>query len=565
MAKIKVRARTVDMLGRQQIAGIPTAISELFKNAHDAYADKVEVDFYRHDQLFVLRDNGNGMTNEEFLERWLTLGTESKLAEKGGIALPSKGKNQRRRAILGEKGIGRLAVASIGNNLLVLTRPKYPPTNSKDKITVGLLSWPIFALPGLDISEIEVPTVCLPKTRLPSSDDVKKLIEEAIENLSSISSKISDKLTNPILRSLENFDVDPNTAESFLPSKDLSLLEGGGTHFFTKPADPMLADDLDSQDEKTASPLVKMLIGFTNTILPDYEPPIVAKFRDYKSDGVCSHVIDESEFFTTDEFESSDHHFKGTFDKFGQFSGSVQIYGKKKKYVCNWPDSTGVPTKCGPFGFDVAYVQGTKRESMLPPENWGRLVAKLDKIGGLYIYRDDVRVLPYGDSDYDFLNIEKRRTKSAGYYFFSFRRMFGGVRLSRKDNSELQEKAGREGFRQNKAYRQFKNILENFFIQLAADFFREEGKHGEIYEQQREELNRNEELRKKRESKARQRRKAFKEELESFFDEVGNETPEEQSAKIISNAKFEIKRISKTPGQKLLPVVVLRIEQEAKQ
>ena len=35
----RTRARTVDMLGRQQIAGIPTAISELFKNAHDAYAD----------------------------------------------------------------------------------------------------------------------------------------------------------------------------------------------------------------------------------------------------------------------------------------------------------------------------------------------------------------------------------------------------------------------------------------------------------------------------------------------------------------------------------------------
>ena len=31
MAKIKTRARTLDMLGRQQIAGIPTALSELFK------------------------------------------------------------------------------------------------------------------------------------------------------------------------------------------------------------------------------------------------------------------------------------------------------------------------------------------------------------------------------------------------------------------------------------------------------------------------------------------------------------------------------------------------------
>ena len=53
MARFQVRARTVDMLGRQQIAGIPTAISELFKNAHDAYARCVEVDYFRDTRLFI--------------------------------------------------------------------------------------------------------------------------------------------------------------------------------------------------------------------------------------------------------------------------------------------------------------------------------------------------------------------------------------------------------------------------------------------------------------------------------------------------------------------------------
>ena len=62
MAKFKTRARTVDMLGRQQIAGIPNAISELFKNAYDAYADKVEIDYFLSNGLFILRDDGLGMT-----------------------------------------------------------------------------------------------------------------------------------------------------------------------------------------------------------------------------------------------------------------------------------------------------------------------------------------------------------------------------------------------------------------------------------------------------------------------------------------------------------------------
>ncbi|WP_420026944.1 hypothetical protein ACN9LS_16300 [Escherichia coli] len=53
MAKIRTKARALDMLGRQQIAGIPTALSELFKNAHDAYADNVEVDFFLGKKIFL--------------------------------------------------------------------------------------------------------------------------------------------------------------------------------------------------------------------------------------------------------------------------------------------------------------------------------------------------------------------------------------------------------------------------------------------------------------------------------------------------------------------------------
>ena len=64
---------------------MPTAISELFTNAHDAYAPKVEVDFFRRSGLFVLRDDGIGMSHRDFVDRWVTLGTESKLsADYGG-------------------------------------------------------------------------------------------------------------------------------------------------------------------------------------------------------------------------------------------------------------------------------------------------------------------------------------------------------------------------------------------------------------------------------------------------------------------------------------------------
>ncbi len=42
----QTRARTVDHLGREQIADCPTAISELWKNAFDAYARNVELNIH---------------------------------------------------------------------------------------------------------------------------------------------------------------------------------------------------------------------------------------------------------------------------------------------------------------------------------------------------------------------------------------------------------------------------------------------------------------------------------------------------------------------------------------
>src|ERR1700674_5032889 len=112
MAKIRARARAVDMLGRQQIAGIQNAVSELFKNAHDAYANHVAVDYFEEiggsgEGLLVIRDDGFGMTLDDFENKWLVLGTDSKTAS--GRANAYRPPDVPSRPITGEKGIGRLA------------------------------------------------------------------------------------------------------------------------------------------------------------------------------------------------------------------------------------------------------------------------------------------------------------------------------------------------------------------------------------------------------------------------------------------------------------------------
>ena len=50
--------------------------------------------------------------------------------------------------------------------------------------------------------------------------------------------------------------------------------------------------------------------------------------------------------------------------------------------------------------------------------------------------------------------------------------MFGVIELDQKANGSLTEKAGRKDSAKTRAYRQFRSILMNFFLQTAGDFFR---------------------------------------------------------------------------------------------
>lgn len=537
MANFKARARTLEMLGRQQISGIPTAISELFKNAHDAYADRVEVDYYRSDGLFVLRDDGIGMTKEDFEERWLTLGTDSQIRKKKGLAPPPRDPNKTERPILGEKGIGRLAIATIGPQVLILTRAKR--NGVLCDLVAAYIHWGLFELPGIDLNEIVVPLRVYRGGTLPSKNDIEDMLDEVVKGIKKLAAddKIEQDDTDRLCSDIIGFSVDPEDIDSYLLNPSLKG-DGHGTHFIIYPADESIQLALDGESED-APKLTKTLLGFTNTMIPGTTEPVIhASFRDHKAEDFCTDLIKEQEFFTSEEFEMADHHIQGTFDEYGQFTGTVTIYGEEKQECVvpwNWQGVSGKKTYCGPFRIDVAYIHAEKGQTKLPPEQHALLINKLNRLGGLYIYKDGIRILPYGNTDVDFLDFEIRRSKSASYYFFSYRRMFGAIQITRKNNSQLIEKAGREGFQENKAYRQFRDILIKLFTQIAADFFREwaNSPKAEFFLERRAELERIHKARAKLEKMSRQKKKKFSQDLEIFFTSVNKGEPERDIQKLL--------------------------------
>ena len=457
MAKFRVRARTIDLLGRQQIAGIPTAISELFKNAHDAYARNAVVDLYRDDGLFVLRDDGLGMTREDFETRWLTLGTESKVDNAKSLKPLPKDPEQPLRPVLGEKGIGRLAIAVIGPQVLILSRAKIDGHPS-DKVVACYIHWGLFELPGIDLDRIYIPVAEFPAANLPNADDIRKLVVQARSSLAQLENSEFPLEVSRIKSEMETFDVDPFEIDTYISDVRLSG-NGTGTHFYIKPADAMLWDDIDGRDQDDkATRFEKNLLGFTNTMRayglasdqeeteqangPDVKqlnrPNFITRISDHRDEGDPVELAGPKTFFTPEEFKMADHHIEGSFDEYGQFRGEISIYQMKpEKCVLSWAFGDGAETLCGPFSLSLAVVQGNPRDTLIGATEYAKVTSKMNRHGGLYIYRDGVRIQPYGGPDYDFLDIERNRTKSASYYFYSFRRLFGYIELTRRENSNL--------------------------------------------------------------------------------------------------------------------------------
>lgn len=152
-ATFQTRARTIDHLGREQIADCPTAISELWKNAYDAYAKNVSLNIFDGDvPVATLVDDGHGMSIDEVINKWLTVGTESKAINKE-IPIEDRNSISQERVKQGQKGIGRLSSAALGSLMLLVSKRK------NKSFVACLLDWRIFENPYLLLNDIQIPII----------------------------------------------------------------------------------------------------------------------------------------------------------------------------------------------------------------------------------------------------------------------------------------------------------------------------------------------------------------------------------------------------------------------
>lgn len=531
MAHFRAKARAVDLLGKGQIADLPTAIAELWKNGYDAYGDKLEAFLYMEryegssDPIFVISDDGTGMSREDILDKWFVLGT----AAKSKAEQDKKGEetlNKKPRVKMGEKGIGRLAVAYLGPQMLLLTKKMNHP------VEAVFFDWRILENYDLFLSDVNIPL-----RSIESVSGFERTFEilkrEFLGNFPAPKKDQADPwkdqqiLRTTIVEDCRNLTVPEFIIEDVI--KDLldQPTKSHATRFVVFKPDQQIVDlrnfiktdeNEDYKDDISVKHTVSTLVGLFNLFKTD-EPEHKTHFWIHENNHTGRYdLLNFISFFTPVDFDECDHGVDGEFDEEGEFKGQVRIYNKTITHKFR-PIKKKTKTNYGPFKIKLGYVQDRETSSLIKEERKRVFEQKLSFYSGLFIYRDGFRVLPYGRLDTDFLEFEDRRSRSAGDYFFSKRRMFGYIEITRNANLNLKDKSSREGFINNAAFRDFRADLIAFFKDLAKKYFATKAEYDYKREQQEEikELAEAEQQEKQRDIQAR---KEFAKKLNRFPKEL---------------------------------------------
>ncbi|MGC4014455.1 MAG: ATP-binding protein [Luteolibacter sp.] len=125
----KSEGRLLQELGERLVASPEVALTELIKNAFDADAQICSVTRDQDGKSITIADNGNGMTEAEFLNKWMKIGTSSKR--------DTRLSSRFERPVTGEKGIGRFAVRFLGSRLKLETVSEIGKKGTLSKLTAN--------------------------------------------------------------------------------------------------------------------------------------------------------------------------------------------------------------------------------------------------------------------------------------------------------------------------------------------------------------------------------------------------------------------------------------------
>lgn len=397
------------MLGDQLIKDEKIALVELIKNAYDADADSIEVRFeHFNDDMsvnersrIVIKDDGCGMTPQDVKESWMNPATPRKYNKKqdGREKTPEK-----KRVIQGEKGIGRFAILKLGKIITITTRPKdseiesvlkYDFTKFDDDFTSENDKKKEIFLDEIKIDYLEITPPRLIKESRGTVIEIRKLKGQWSQSIIKKLCRDISGLTDPVSR-IKKTKGDGNFQISVFCNGEQKSVEDENAEYLKKLID---------------------------------EKPVLKIRGEFNSDK-NAFIFTEGENGKT---EISLNHSKitGLWIWRQRFSDKKSGEKRSKNY------------ECGSFNFHF-YIFDFSRG--IPGKHGLNQTEKnILKEHRIYLYRDGVRVYPYGDPDDDWLNIDITRGIGRAGNFFSNDQIVGWIDISQEHNPYLRDKTNREG------------------------------------------------------------------------------------------------------------------------
>ena len=433
LLKIKPYARLLTMLGDQLIKNEQIAVTELMKNSYDADADWVKVSFEDFEDYYkikkstsriVIEDNGKGMSRDIITKAWMNPATPNKHTNDINAQRTPGG-----RIIQGEKGIGRFAMLKLGRTIEMVTRPEgsekeFSLTFDFDKYDDDFLK------EGNNEKEIFLDQLSF------------DLIERVPEVFVSRKVKVGDKV----------FDGESNVKGTRIT---ISNLRG-------------------SWSEKKFQSLTDSFERFGGMFSSMENPP---KEKDKPKEFSIGLSYNGDQYIGTAQQESLGvlSEQKAVFSiqngKYDNVTQTLSFYlnGMPLKLDLNNADVKGLRvfkdrfyeeenkryreiSDFGPFSFDFhIFDLNAKDPSRYALNDNQKKTVKKHRV---YLLRDGIRVLPYGDPTDDWLMIDMMRGTISAGSTFSNDQVVGRVNITKAENEHLKDKTNREGLIDDNNYTQ---------------------------------------------------------------------------------------------------------------
>lgn len=410
----KPYARLMNILGDQLITNKIVAVIEILKNSYDADSLSAEVrfgnlsnigfnDLPQEEQAYIeIRDYGCGMTLQTIKNVWLRPATPDKFDKKRR----KEARTPKGRIIQGEKGIGRFAIHKLGERIELYTKSK-----GENEIKLEM-----------DFSDFDPDNF-----NLFNQGAAHKLLED-VQNTWYV-----------------NRPAEEITSESGTIIRIYNLREQWKSSDF---------EELYKNIQRLIPPFDKNASYLGVEFVKDFQVNLYIDDKLFTSNDVMTFndVIERAQYTmigSVDEHGTANFSYKSKMPQ-REFEDNINLLDENIVSSKNYrlqgmkrflDEETKHTPKCGPFSFTFYAFDLKKPDRTILNEE----LTKFIKENFVYVLRDGLRVYPYGEKGFDWLNLDKLRSTYKAGQFISYNDLTGFVYISQEKNPLLKDASNRQG------------------------------------------------------------------------------------------------------------------------